>query len=182
MKVSRQPKVSALLRIFAGTCALLWFVGIAICGVGRVCRCADNEGACAADAGPAHEHDAVSSHEQRHAHDAEHHHDAEAHQHAMASHHPDVAMPEPCAGKNGCKDTRCCSTIQAFITTITPVVLPKPISQSVLSFSLLSLAREYVLTAPPSTALCQVKPRDWVFTPEVCLGPAFHSLAPPVFV
>jgi hypothetical protein len=46
----------------------------------------------------------------------------------------------------------------------------------------LSLAREYVLTAPPSTALCQVKPRDWVFTPEVCLGPAFHSLAPPVFV
>ena len=27
----------------------------------------------------------------------------------------------------------------------------------------------------------QAKPRDWVFTPEVCLGPAFHSLAPPVF-
>jgi hypothetical protein len=25
----------------------------------------------------------------------------------------------------------------------------------------------------------QPKPRDWVFTPEVCLGPAFRSLAPP---
>jgi hypothetical protein len=22
-------------------------------------------------------------------------------------------------------------------------------------------------------------PREWVFTPEVCLGPAFRSLAPP---
>ena len=26
----------------------------------------------------------------------------------------------------------------------------------------------------------QAKARDWVFTPEVCLGPAFRSLAPPV--
>jgi hypothetical protein len=25
----------------------------------------------------------------------------------------------------------------------------------------------------------QATPRDWVFTPEVCLGPALHSLAPP---
>lgn len=38
---------------------------------------------------------------------------------------------------------------------------------------------------PPEAALeatfCrQAKPRDWVFTPEVCLGPAFRSLAPPV--
>jgi hypothetical protein len=26
----------------------------------------------------------------------------------------------------------------------------------------------------------QSRARDWVFTPEVCLGPAFRSLAPPV--
>ena len=26
----------------------------------------------------------------------------------------------------------------------------------------------------------QARPRDWVFTPEVCLGPAFRSLAPPL--
>ncbi len=28
----------------------------------------------------------------------------------------------------------------------------------------------------------QASPRDWVFTPEVCLGPAFRALAPPAFV
>jgi len=28
----------------------------------------------------------------------------------------------------------------------------------------------------------QVPPRDWVFTPEVSLGPAFRSLAPPTLI
>jgi hypothetical protein len=28
----------------------------------------------------------------------------------------------------------------------------------------------------------QAPPRDWVFTPEVCLGPAFRSLAPPALI
>lgn len=28
----------------------------------------------------------------------------------------------------------------------------------------------------------QATPRDWVFTPEVCLGPAFRSLAPPALI
>ncbi len=31
-------------------------------------------------------------------------------------------------------------------------------------------------------AFRQATPRDWVFTPEVCLGPAFRSLAPPVLL
>jgi hypothetical protein len=180
MKVSRQPKVSALFRIFAGTCALLWFVGIAVCGVGGVCRCADHEGACAVHAGPVQEHDdAESPHEQGHSHGAEHHHDAEM-QHATASHHHDGATPQSCDGKNGCKCG--CSTIQAFITTITPIVLPKPISQPVLNISLLCAAPQQEFAAPPSETLRQAKPRDWVFTPVVCLGPAFYSLAPPAFV
>lgn len=180
MKVSRQPKVSALFRIFAGTCALLWLVGIVICGVGRVCQCADHDEACASPSGRLHEHDAVSRH--GHSHGAEHRHDAEAHQHATASHHPDAAMPEPCAGKNGCKDTRCCSTIQALITTITPIVIPKTVSQPVLNIYLLCAAPQQEFAAPPSETLRQAKPRDWVFTPVVCLGPAFYSLAPPAFV
>lgn len=33
--------------------------------------------------------------------------------------------------------------------------------------------------ASQSFHLRQATPRDWVFTPEVSLGPAFHSLAPP---
>ena len=180
MRVSRQPKVSALLRIFAGTCALLWFVGIAVSGIGRVCNCAGHQGACAVHASPVHEHDAVSPHEQGRSHDAAHHHDAEVHQHATASSHHDGAAPQPCAGKNGCNDKcRCSASIQALITTMTPVVISKPISQPVLNISLLCAAPQQVFAAPPSEPLRRAKPRDWVFTPEVCLGPAFHSLAPP---
>jgi hypothetical protein len=180
MKVSRQPKVSALLRIFAGTCALLWFAGIAVCGVGRICDCADHEGACAVHAGPVQEHDAVSPHEQGHSHDAEHHHDAKVHQHATASHDHDGAAPQPCADKNDCKCG--CSTIQALITTITPIVIPKTVSQPVFNISVLCEAPQHVFASPSSETLRRAKPRDWVFTPEVCLGPAFHSLAPPAFV
>jgi hypothetical protein len=101
-------------------------------------------------------------------------------QHATASHHHDAATPESCAGKNGCECG--CSTIQAVITTMTPVVISKPVSQPVLNISPLSVGRQQVFASPPSETLRRAKPRDWVFTPEVCLGPAFRSLAPPVFV
>jgi hypothetical protein len=38
-------------------------------------------------------------------------------------------------------------------------------------------ATQTELVAPFSR---QARPRDWVFTPEVCLGPAFRSNAPPL--
>jgi hypothetical protein len=178
MKVSPQPRASALFRIFAGTCALLSFVGIAVCGMGRVCNCTGHGGACAAHASPVHEHAAVSPpHEQGHTHAAE------AHQHATASHHHDGAAPQGHCGKNGCEEQcRCSATIQAFVQTPPAVVIPKPVSQPVLNISLLCAARQHVFAAPPSETLRRAKPRDWAFTPEVCLGPAFHSLAPPSFV
>ena len=183
MKISQQPKVSALLRIFAGTFALLWLVGIAVCGMGCVCNCAGLGGACTTPASPVHEHAAVSAHQQGHSAETEHHHDAEAHQHATASHHDDGEAPQGHCGKNGCEDQcRCSATIQALITTMTPVVIPKPVSQPVLNISLLCAALQHVFAAPPSETLRRAKPRNWVFTPEVCLGPALHSLAPPAFV
>ena len=39
-------------------------------------------------------------------------------------------------------------------------------------------------TPNPADAIItrQATPRDWVFTPEVCLGPAFRSLAPPALI
>ena len=171
-----------MLRIFAGTCALFWLVGIAVCGIVRVCNCAGHGGDCATHASPVHEHAAVSAHEQGHSPDAEHHHDADVHQHATASHDHDGAAPQPCAGKNGCEDKRCCSTIQALTAKMTPIVIAKPVSQPVLHNFLLCAAREHAFAAPPSETLRQAKPREWVFTPVVCLGPAFRSLAPPAFV
>jgi hypothetical protein len=72
-----------------------------------------------------------------------------------------------------------CSTIQAFVQTPPAVVIPKMVSQPVLNIFLLRAVPQHVFAAPQSETLRQAKPRDWVFTPEVCLGPAFHSLAPP---
>ena len=167
-----------MFRIFAGTFALLWLVGIVVCGIVRVCNCAVYGEACAADASPIHEHDAVSPHEKGHSHDAELHHEAEVHQHAIASHH-DGEAPQGHCGKSGCEDERCCSTIQAFVQTPPVFVIPNPISQPVLDISLSCAAREHAFAAPPSETLRRAKPRDWVFTPVVCLGPAFRSLAPP---
>jgi hypothetical protein len=54
-----------------------------------------------------------------------------------------------------------------------------------LSFSLiyllgpLSNAVDVTANESSGSVLCQVEARDWVFAPEVCLGPAFRSLAPP---
>ncbi len=171
MKVSRQPRISILFRIFAGTCALLWLVGIAVCSIVCVCNCAGHEETCAADASPVHEHDAVSAQEQGHTHATE------AHQ------HDDGETPQGHCGKNGCEEQcRCSATIQGFVQTPPVFVIPNPISQPVLNTSLLCPAREHVFAAPPSETLRRAKPRDWAFTPVVCLGPAFRSLAPPVFI
>lgn len=169
-----------MLRIFAATFALLWLVGIVVWGMEGVCNCASHGGASAAHASPVHEHAAVSPHEQGHSPDAEHHLDAEVCQDATASDHHDGAPPQPCAGKKGCMCG--CSTMQALTMTMTPVVISNPISQPVLNISLLCAARQHVFAAPPSEALRRAKPRDWVFTPVVCLGPALRSLAPPVFI
>ena len=179
MKVSRQPKVSALFRVFAGACALLWLVGI---GMEGVCNCPTQKEACAAHASPVHGQGTLSPHEPEHSPDAQHHHAAEVHQHATASHHDDGEAPQGDCGKTGCEDKCCCSTIQALTATMTPVVISKPVSQLVLNISLLCAAREHAFAAPPRETLRQAKPRDWVFTPEVYLGPALHSLAPPAFV
>jgi hypothetical protein len=176
MRVSRQPRVSALFHIFAGTFALLWLVGT-VFSIGCVCNCADHGEACAADASPIHEHDTVSAQEQGHTHTAK------AHQHATASHHDDGETPQGHCGKNGCEEQcRCSATIQGFVQTPPVFIIPNPISKPVLNISLSCAAREHVFAAPPSETLRRAKPRDWVFTPVVCLGPAFRSLAPPVLI
>jgi hypothetical protein len=183
MKVSRQPRVSALFRIFAGTLALLWLVSITVFSIGWFCNCAGHEEACAAHASPVHEHAAVSRHEQAHSPDVEHHHDAKAHQHATASHHDDGEAPQGHCGKGGCEEQcRCSAAIQGFVQTPPVFVIPNPISQPVLNASLLCAGCEHVFAAPLSETLRRAKPRDWVFTPVVCLGPAFRSLAPPVLI
>lgn len=52
-----------------------------------------------------------------------------------------------------------------------------------LAFIVASLSVAFELPAPSDViATRQSAPRDWVFTPEVSLGPALRSLAPPVLI
>ncbi len=179
MKVSPPPRVSALLRIFAGTCALSWFVGIAVCGLERVHNGAGHEAVCAGH--PAHDHDTVVEPGPGQAQNAETHPDAEAQQHVMDSHHhDDEAQHEHDGGdKQDCDEQTCCSTMMALLPTTHPVVIANSISPQVFVFCLLNAGRERTISAPNCEAARQARPRDWVLTPEVCLGPAHRSLAPP---
>lgn len=170
-------------RVGAALCVFVWVVGIALCATERVCICADD---CAgmSHASHAHDHDAVAAAQEGHSHEAGHHHDeVETHeQGAVAHQQEDGAKPEShgCAGGNCGDGMGCCSTIQALAATAKPMVIPKPVSQLLLIFFHRCATPERAFASPNRESLRPAKPRDWVFTPEVCLGPALHSLAPPV--
>ena len=148
----------------------MWLVGT-VFSIGCVCNCAGHGEACASDASPIHEHDAVSAQEQGHTHTAK------------ACHHDDGETPQGHCGTNGCDEQcRCSATTQGFVQTPPVFIIQKPISQPVLNISLSCAAREQVFADPANEALRRAKPRDWFFTPEVFLGPAFRSLAPPICI
>lgn len=161
------------------TVALLWVVGVAVCATGRICDCRGSKAACAPHASLPHEQLEGTPHEQGHSDDAGQH-DAEGlHQHAASPQHEHGTAPQHCDGKQGCNDDGCCSSIQALIVTTVPIVIPKSISQPTTGLALPCAVPQHRLAAIPEEALRQAKQHEWVFTPEVRLGPAFHSLAPP---
>jgi hypothetical protein len=175
MHLARQPKPGLFVRISAGTVALLWFVSLAMSGIGRTCMCAGPDGNCAAHA--------VSNHAREDAVAVEHGHagDADAHNNGAASGHDEGAAQRGHCDRNGCEEKcRCDSTIQPSSTTITPFVILKPVSQPVLHFSFSSVTRACAFAAGRCEPVRPTRPHHWVFTPEVCLGPAFRSHAPPV--
>jgi len=95
---------------------------------------------------------------------------------AKASHHhehPSPAPADPAAAVS-------CDTLKLLVVGGGAYTLAAPVLQPVDFLALSSLA----LSAPEAKLDAafrrQAKTRDWVFTPEVCLGPAFRSLAPPV--
>lgn len=176
MHLARHPKLGLFLRISAGTVALLWFVSLAMSGIRRACMCAGPDGKCAAHAISNHAREAVA---------VEHRHsgDAEAHNNGAASRHDESAAQRDHCDRNGCEEKcRCESSIQPASTTITPFVILKPVSPPVLNFSFSSVTRAYMFATGRCEPARPTRPHHWVFTPEVHLGPAFRSHAPPVSV
>jgi hypothetical protein len=111
------------------------------------------------------------------------------HQPNQAAHHEDGAAPSPGSSNrshdsdnNGGSDNHsCCSSVNAT-AQIPDSILNKPDFGKSLSLSFVWLAQVLTLDQPETPALRQPPDRDWVFTPEVSLGPAFRSHAPPLAI
>ena len=179
---SRPPKVNAAIRAGAALCVFVGVIGTALCSAERACICAD---VCAgmSHAQSADDHDAVAVPQEGHSNDAGHHHDdVEAQEQSTTAHEHEDATEQDghgCAASTCGDGTRCCSTIQAFVTTPTPLVITKTVSQPALIIFLLCGTRGHTLAKLAHNEFRQAKPRDWIFTPELCLGPANRTHAPP---
>lgn len=125
-----------------------------VCWVASLIFCTE---LCAETGSPA---DSVNTHS--HGDAADSHHD-----------HHDSSEPgkgSPC-GPESCQPLKQALTASHRMAFDPPVELIFTVDDSRLTFQESETAFSQILRQAP--------PRDWVFTPEVCLGPAFHSLAPP---
>jgi hypothetical protein len=147
---SRSPANTPLLRSVAAATLLVWIGALVSCA--EICSSTGS----AADSETSHRSD-------RHAEAADSHH-----------HHGDSSEP---SHHGPCGSVSCLTHKQALLTSKAPPAF-HPALVPLYTLSALTLPLN-TADAPIHATLRQTKPRDWVFTPEVCLGPAFHSLAPP---
>lgn len=75
-------------------------------------------------------------------------------------------------------DDSLCTSLHSLTPVSTVTILARP-DFGACPLAVLSPA-QLIAVAPAETSISRQPPeRDWVFTPEVCLGAAFRSLAPP---
>ena len=129
-----------------------WMGGLALCSADPwLCQCAPDQ-----------------THEE-HGHSPT---TAESHQHGENDNH----TPNKAPHENGF-----CSSLKAAYFSAGQSFELKPQLVCVGLFSSLFLLPESFTDSSKSVSIRQFKRAIWVFTPEVCLGPAFRSLAPPVW-
>ena len=109
-----------------------------------------------------HHHDSAAAH-------TDEHHDADS-SNGSESHH------------SGPHDDAFCVSLKSIDHSAAVAQLPKPDVSANLDLAFLWIDQQILLEQPIAAITRQATPRDWVFTPEVCLGPAFRSLAPPVLL
>ena len=174
-----QPKLPLALRIIAAGCVVLWLAGVSACNL-EALHCCPSYGSETA-AHEDHEHsletqDAVAGTHHEHGTDADHSHNAESHHSESAEGHSHDSH------KHESKEGSCCSTLKAVVPTAKAIVFNKPAFHPIPFVCVLVESHAASLVLSENSPNRQAKPRDWVFTPEVCLGPAHRSLAPPAFV
>lgn len=153
MICSQQRRLSPMLRICAAFMLLVWVAASGFCSAEPLFARAKS-GEQDSDKTAHHQNEAVpSSTDSGHSHDSDNHDDGEH---------------------------SCCSSLTAAAPSANPTVLTKPDFGKLLSLNFLWLAQALTFVQPEAPISRQPPDREWVFTPEVCLGPAFRSHAPPL--
>ena len=165
----RLTKLPLASRIIAAGCIAIWMAGVSACDLQSLFCCESQGSEAIACAGQEHSHDAEHAVADTDApHDAGVHHSGEADRHSH-----DSPMPS--------RDGSCCSSLKAVAQTSTSVALVKPALQPIpfLCAPIEVRAVELALVEGPPDRHSIGCAR--VMSPEVCLGPAFQSNAPPAF-
>jgi hypothetical protein len=156
MTCSRQRKLKPVLRICASLMVLIWIVASGFCSAEPLLGHAESGG--------------------------EHHSN-------QAAHHEDEAAPSSTdAGQSHDSDQHkdgehsCCASLKATPQFGGSANLTKFDFAKSFSLNSLWLAQALTFVQPEVPFSRQPPGREWVFTPEVCLGPAFRSHAPPLAV
>ena len=166
---SRLPMRHPALRVIAAGCIVLWLMASSYCSIEHLFAGEhDSQG---------RGHDAEVANADSHADDA----GRTAHRQDAAQSH-DGEKDGQDSHPHDDQDDVCCSTLHATAQTPQQLTFGKPIVQPVAFLGVLLDARELFSTTPERQFDRYAKSREWVFTPEVCLGPAFRSLAPPVLL
>ena len=91
------------------------------------------------------------------------------------AHHDDSDSSSPAHHESS--SSTACSTLKSALVGRSATALVQPDFH--LLYTLAPLTLDARAVEPTASCFRQAKARDWVFRPEVCLGPAFRSLAPP---
>jgi hypothetical protein len=75
-----------------------------------------------------------------------------------------------------------CATLKSALSNKAASPLILPAFSSLYTLASTGLMMDTTAIEPAGSFSRQANWRDWAFTPEVCLGPAFRSLAPPVLL
>lgn len=161
-----QPKHSTALRVIAASCVALWLLASSYCGIEDLLRDDHHHAEVAAS-------ESVAHHVNYQSHDA-----GVELASGEASQHDSQESPPDSQPHDGGGDA-CCSALLATAQIAMPFVIAKPILQPLNLLCMLLPARDPMVALPEAKLERRAIDRDWVFTPEVCLGPAHLSLAPP---
>lgn len=164
----RRAKLPLARRILAVGCIAIWVTGVSVCNLEALFCCDSHGREAVAHADLEHSHDPGQP-GTNDPHDAVAHHSGEADGNSHDS-------PEP-----GSKEGSCCSSLKSVAQASTSGAFVKPALQPI-SFLCVPIEVHAI-----SLALLKGHPNrhaiscDRRVMPEVCLGPAFQSNAPPAF-